>query len=47
MTCEEKSYVDYLEYKTSVCASRFVAGRRLLERVYPSACATVDCKVCK
>jgi hypothetical protein len=30
-----------------VCALRSVAGRRLVERENPSACATVNCKVCK
>jgi hypothetical protein len=28
-------------------ASRSIAGRRLVEQENPSACATVDCKVCK
>jgi hypothetical protein len=40
--------VEYLEYKTvTVCASRSVARRRLVERQNPSACATVDCELCK
>jgi hypothetical protein len=44
--CEEKIYVQYLECKTViVCASRSVAGRRLVERENHSACATVDCKL--
>jgi hypothetical protein len=40
--------VEYWECKTvTVCASRSVARRRLVETENPSACATVDCKVCK
>jgi hypothetical protein len=44
----EKIYVKYLECKTlTVCASISVAIRRLVETENPSACATVDCKLCK
>jgi hypothetical protein len=40
--------VAYLECKTvTVCVSRSAARRRLVERGNPSACATVDCKLCK
>jgi hypothetical protein len=40
--------MEYLECKTVIVnASRFVARRRLVERENPSACATVDCKLCK
>jgi hypothetical protein len=40
--------VEHLECKTViVCALRSVARRRLVERENPSACATVDCKLCK
>jgi hypothetical protein len=40
--------VEYLESKTvTVCASRSVAGRRLVETENPSAFATVDCNWCK
>jgi hypothetical protein len=36
--------VEYLKsVRLAVCASRSVAGRRLVERENPSACATVDC----
>jgi hypothetical protein len=45
---EEKIYVEYLKIvKLTVCASRSVAGRRLVEQENPSACAAADCKVCK
>jgi hypothetical protein len=40
--------VEYLECKTvTVCASRSVAERRLVERENPSACVTVNCNWCK
>jgi ribosomal protein S27E len=40
--------VEYLESKTvTVCASRSVAGRRLVETENHSAFATVDCNWCK
>jgi hypothetical protein len=39
--------MEYLECKTYSFASRSVAGKRLVETENPSACATVDCKVCK
>jgi hypothetical protein len=31
----------------TVCASRSIAGKRLVETEYPSACATVNCNWCK
>jgi hypothetical protein len=40
--------VEYLKsVKLTVCASRSVAGKRLVEQENPSACAAADCKVCK
>jgi hypothetical protein len=30
-----------------MCASRSISRRRLVERKNPSACATVDCMLCK
>jgi hypothetical protein len=40
--------VEYLECENiTVCASRSVAKRRLVKGENPSACATVDCKLCK
>jgi hypothetical protein len=40
--------VEYLECKTfTVCASRSVAGRRLVETENPSACAAVNFNWCK
>jgi hypothetical protein len=40
--------VEYLECETvTVCASRSVARRRIVERENPSACGTVDCKFYK
>jgi hypothetical protein len=46
--CEEKLYVEYLERKTvTVCASRSVARRRLVETENSNACATVNCNWCK
>jgi hypothetical protein len=40
--------VEYLESKTvAVCASRSVAGRRLMETDNPSAFAMVDYNWCK
>jgi hypothetical protein len=40
--------VECLESKTvTVCASRSVLRRRLVETKNPSACATVDSKLCK
>jgi hypothetical protein len=40
--------VEYLECKTvTVCASRSVARRRLVESENSSACATVNCNWCK
>jgi hypothetical protein len=44
---EEDLWGIFEECKTYKCASRFVAGRRLVERENPSACAAADCKVCK
>jgi hypothetical protein len=42
-----KTYVKYSECKTvTVCASTTVA-RRLVKRETPSACATVNCELCK
>jgi hypothetical protein len=38
----------YLECETFIIpVLRFVAGKRLLQSEYPSACATVICKGCK
>jgi hypothetical protein len=46
--CKEKIHVEYLECKTvTVCVSRSIARRRLVERENLSACAMVDCKLCK
>jgi hypothetical protein len=48
LLCDEKIYGEYLKsVKLTVCASRSVAGRRLVEQENPSACAAADCKVCK
>jgi hypothetical protein len=40
--------VEYLVNKiVIVCASRSVAGKRLVETENPSACATVNCNWCE
>jgi hypothetical protein len=45
---EEKIYVEYLKsVRLTVCASRSVAGRRVVEEENPSACATVNFNWCK
>jgi hypothetical protein len=42
--CEKKIYVEYWECKTvTVCASKSIAGKRLMESDNPSVCATVNC----
>jgi hypothetical protein len=46
--CEEKIFMEYSECKTvTVCVSTSVARKRLVETENPSACATVNWKVCK